>query len=217
METKQLFNSYDGAYGYFNKELFKGELKKCILNFSRKSPKTLGFFSPNRWESLYDSNEKAHEISINPDNMRILDHDKNNVLKKIFSTLVHEMCHLWQNDFSVFPNNGYHNKEWAEKMEEVGLMASNTGLPGGKKVGTSMSHYIIKDGPFEMAYNNMPEEFRLPFLGITFSYVDKDNKKITIPSSTYVCECCDFKLKGKIGLNIICGICQNKLKGIVRT
>jgi hypothetical protein len=38
---------------------------------------------------------------------------------------------------------GYHDRVWGAKMEEVGLMPSNTGLPGGKKNGQQMTHYII--------------------------------------------------------------------------
>src|SRR5690606_37233909 len=43
----------------------------------------------------------------------------------------------------------YHNKEWADKMEQVGLMPSNTGEPGGKRTGDRMTHYILQGGAFE--------------------------------------------------------------------
>jgi hypothetical protein len=33
-------------------------------------------------------------------------------------------------------------------MEEVGLIPSSTGAPGGKRTGQSMSHYIDPDGKF---------------------------------------------------------------------
>ena len=58
---------------------------------------------------------------------------------------------------------GYHNKEWAEKMKEVGLIPSNTGLPGGKQTGQRMTHFFTKNGAFQKAFLKMPEEYMLPF------------------------------------------------------
>lgn len=40
-------------------------------------------------------------------------------------------------------------------MERVGLMPSDTGEPGGRKVGQSMTHYIIAGGPFDMACDEL--------------------------------------------------------------
>ena len=33
------------------------------------------------------------------------------------------MCHQWQQHFGKPSRNGYHNKQWADKMESVGLIA----------------------------------------------------------------------------------------------
>ena len=41
---------------------------------------------------------------------------------------------------------GYHNREWASKMLEVGLVPSDTGQPGGKQTGQHMTHYIDPKG-----------------------------------------------------------------------
>ena len=40
------------------------------------------------------------------------------------------MTHLEQAHFGKPSRNGYHNKEWADLMERVGLMPSDTGAPG---------------------------------------------------------------------------------------
>src|SRR5262249_21985901 len=47
--------------------------------------------------------------------------------------------------------NRYHNREWADKMEEVGLIPSATGLPGGKRTGQRVTHYVLDGGPFVRA------------------------------------------------------------------
>ena len=71
--------------------------------------------------------------------------------KDILSTLVHEMCHCFQQHFGTPPRRGYHSREWAAQMISIGLMPSDTGEPGGKQTGQGMSHYIIEGGPFDRA------------------------------------------------------------------
>ena len=72
------------------------------------------------------------------------------------STLAHEMAHAWQYHFGKpSAEAGYHNVEWGTKMEEIGLMPSNTGEPGGKRTGQQMTHYIVEDGPFAEAASDL--------------------------------------------------------------
>lgn len=58
------------------------------------------------------------------------------------------MAHAWQFHFGKPGRRGYHNKEWANKMESIGLMPSSTGSPGGAKTGDKMADYPIADGLF---------------------------------------------------------------------
>jgi hypothetical protein len=37
-------------------------------------------------------------------------------------------------------------------MKEIGLQPTDTGAPGGKETGQSVTHYIIVDGPYARAY-----------------------------------------------------------------
>ena len=48
--TADQFGAYRAAFDYFNERLFAGALPRCLLNFSRKSKRTRGFFAPHRWE-----------------------------------------------------------------------------------------------------------------------------------------------------------------------
>jgi hypothetical protein len=61
------------------------------------------------------------------------------------------MAHVWQHAHGKPTRNGYHNKEWAAKMDSLGLVPSSTGAPGGKRTGQSVSHYIAAGGPFAVA------------------------------------------------------------------
>ena len=67
------------------------------------------------------------------------------------AVLVHEMTHQWQAYFGAPTRSGYHNREWAARMETLGLIPSDTGRPGGKRTGQSMGHYVSDGGPFEQA------------------------------------------------------------------
>jgi len=61
------------------------------------------------------------------------------------------MVHLWQQHFDRPSRRGYHNKRWASKMVEIGLVPSSTGKPGGRPTGYRVSHFIRENGPFDRA------------------------------------------------------------------
>jgi predicted SprT family Zn-dependent metalloprotease len=134
MITTVQFKTLDDLYKFYNKALFGGKLADCIVNMSRHKG-TFGFFAPERWKAEGKGDKRlAHEISLNPDHL-----DRQDI--EWHATLVHEMVHLWQQDHGHPSRAAYHNKEWAWKMEDLGLVPSDTGLPGGKKTGQQMSHY----------------------------------------------------------------------------
>jgi hypothetical protein len=195
--TREQFAAYQAMYDHFNRKLFAGSLPPVILNFSRKA-RSLGFFAAERWES---GAQRTHEISINPA------HLKARPAIETASTLVHEMVHLWQQEQGSPSRTGYHNHEWAAKMEAVGLMPSSTGEPGGRKVGQHMTHYIVEGGSFQRAFAEMPAEHLLPWMGVPEPERDgggavKRNK------SKYTCPKCLANVWGKPDMVVICGPCD---------
>ena len=88
-------------------------------------------------------------------------------VESVLSTLVHEMVHHWQEHFGTPSPSNAHNQEWAKKMEWLGLMPSDTSLPGGKRTGRSVSHYIIPDGKF------LPSCRRLVDSGFVIPWLDR--------------------------------------------
>jgi hypothetical protein len=150
MITTIQFKTLDDLYQFYNDAIFNGELSECIVNMSRHGG-AFGFFAANRWRGDGQEKKVVHEISINPDFMNREDRDWH-------STLVHEMCHLWQEDFGRPSRGGYHNSQWADKMIQVGLMPSDTGEAGGKRTGQSVTHYIIPGGKFEQVFNTLSRE-----------------------------------------------------------
>ncbi len=82
--TTEQFTAYQKAWGYFNEKLFDGQLRPCLLNFSRKH-RYNGFFGANRWNK---EGSTCHEISLNPD---VLERP----VEETMSTLAHEMARQW--------------------------------------------------------------------------------------------------------------------------
>jgi hypothetical protein len=184
-------------FQHFNRTLFGGQLPDVLLNFSRKA-NSAGFFAPGRWARRDGEGDTAHEISINPDTLTAYEP------KQVASTLVHEMAHLWQEEHGTPSRRGYHNREWAEKMEEVGLVPTDTGEPGGHKTGQRMTHYIAPGGRFEVAFEAMAEKHLLPWRAD-----GRAAKKRQDPSKAkYTCPGCGVSVWGKLGVRVGCLDCK---------
>jgi len=201
--TQSQFEAYDGMFQWFSRTLFGGELRPVILNFSRRA-KTLGFFAPERWQRAKGKGT-THEISLNPAFL------KTRPTRDTASTLVHEMTHLWQFEAGTPSRGGYHNAEWADKMESIGLMPSDTGQPGGKRVGPRMTHYIVDGGPFDRAFKQMPAGYLLPWQSWEPTDPAK-GKGAPVSKLKYTCPDCATNVWGKPGLNLCCLDCKTALK-----
>jgi len=155
--TQDFYGLLQWAYTFFNERLFRGELPHALITTQREK-NTMGYFSIERWAS--PDGLKAHEIALNPA------YFAHHALIEIFQTLVHEQCHLWQHEFGQHKSRrGYHNKEWAEKMQSLGLMPSSTGYEGGRVTGQTMSDYPAPGGRFlEVCYELMTSGFTLPWV-----------------------------------------------------
>lgn len=144
--TEEAYSELQTAFDFFNSELFGGELPGCLITLQREKH-TYGYFASDRFMNAVG--EKSHEIAMNPSYFAVVPPVEN------MQTLVHEMTHLWQFVYGKPGRRGYHNKEWAGKMQEIGLMPSDTGKEGGKMLGDKMGDYIIPGGPFEAACSRL--------------------------------------------------------------
>lgn len=154
--TKELYGYFESAYDHFNQALFDGQLPSCILTVQRKT-KAVGYAAHKRWSNV--EMRLVDELAVNPDYWLL--HPELEVLQ----TLVHEQCHIWQSYFGTPGRRSYHNKEWADKMESIGLMPSSTGAPGGRRTGECMADYAIVGGMFFAACTEfVAAERRLPWV-----------------------------------------------------
>lgn len=143
LPTSEAYAELQCAFDHFNQALFEGANPACLITLQRER-RTMGYFSPGRFVNTA-TGEAVDEIALNPGYWASCS------IEETLSTLVHEMCHQWQHHFGTPGRRGYHNREWASKMEAIGLMPSSTGQPGGKRTGERMGDYIIEGGAFALA------------------------------------------------------------------
>ncbi len=138
--TEELYRLLQTVYDRFNVELFESKLPDVVITLQREK-NTMGYFSRDRWFHSR-ANQKVHEIALNPAYFAHFP------LIEVLQTMAHEMCHLYQHDHGTPGRGRYHNAEFARIMENIGLMASDTGRPGGKRTGQQMGDYPIEGGRF---------------------------------------------------------------------
>lgn len=138
--TKDTYEELNRAYEFFNERLFDGKLPACMITL-RARGKSLGYYHGQRF--LHPDGRTTAEIALNPEAAAYMSPIQ------CLSTLVHEQVHLKQDHLGLAPRRAYHDKWFAAEMLRVGLITSDTGAPGGKSTGQSMSDYIELGGLFE--------------------------------------------------------------------
>lgn len=139
LPTSTTYSELQAAFDTFNASLFDGQLPPCLLTLQREK-RTYGYFSAKRFGTR--AGQTTDEIALNPEYFAVVP------VVEVLQTVAHEMTHLWQSHFGKPGRARYHNAEWADKMESMGLMPSSTGLPGGRRVGDIMADYVIPNGRF---------------------------------------------------------------------
>lgn len=196
--TMQEYQTLDSAYRFFNKKLFGASLPECLIVMQRKGKRNLGYFHPDRFAHRFEKDKHTDEIALNPDNFL----GRND--QDILSTLVHEMAHLWQQHFDKPPRGGYHDKRWGRKMDEIGLMPTNTGKPGGKRTGQQMTHYIIPEGPFDLAC----KEFLASGKKLNWNSRPLPTAQSRPSKAKFSCPDCGQNAWAKPTAQLICGFCE---------
>ena len=200
--TQDQYKLLDDAYKFFNKQLFDNKLPECMIVLHRKKS-SRGYFHAERYvekSELKDKKKKIKyidELALNPD-------DFNRPDIAILSTLAHEMAHVWRHHcHEKKSKGGYHDKVWANKMEEIGLMPSDSGREGGKRTGQRVTHYIIKNGKFEKHCLSFLKNKSIKLSSFQLPSNSKDGNKNKIK---YSCSC-GYNIWGKADLDISCNEC----------
>jgi predicted SprT family Zn-dependent metalloprotease len=186
--------------------LFGGKLPPCVITMQRKN-RTYGYFCGDRWAN--QAGTVRDEIAMNPV------HFITRSVEEVLSTLVHEMVHLWQHHEGQPSRSGYHNTEWADQMEAVGLVPTDSGKPGGKRTGQRVTHYIQEGGPFAQAGQQLLAK------GFLLSWHDRATddaegraraRKKANTRTKYTCPGCGLNAWAKQDIVLVCGACQVALE-----
>ena len=221
MPTAEAYGEWQRAFSFFNECLFSNALPNCVITYTRRRT-VLGYFCAGAFAN--EDGVSAHEIAMNPRWFAARGEIDT------YSTLVHEMCHLWRcvcgglNRKKRRDAPGYHSAVWAGRMEALGLVPSDTGAPGGKRTGYRVSHYILDGGPFDQACRRfLGSRHRInwrdgrPALRAAGPAVDGASPAsvtITPPRNTrtrFVCPGCDLKAWARASAGLACTGCGRPL------
>lgn len=137
--TVDFYRNLQFAFDFFNAQLFDNALPPCLITM-RASGRQFGYHHGSRF--INRNGDLIDELGLHPGFFTL------RPVEEVLSTLVHEMVHHWQHGAGKPTTSNPHNREWAQKMREIGLEPSSTGLPAGKDSGRTVSHYIHPDGAF---------------------------------------------------------------------
>jgi predicted SprT family Zn-dependent metalloprotease len=199
------------AFDYLNSELFENKLPHCLILYQRRNG-TYGYFAEKRFGR--EDGKHADEIAINPQ------HLADRTIEENLSTLAHEVVHLWQHHSGKPGRGRYHNKQWADQMERIGLIPSSTGKEGGKRTGDHVRHFIKPGGAFALAVE------KLLATGFTLTWREVPVKpQVSAGGETsgeagsqsgrrikFTCPDCGRNAWGKADLNLFCGYHHEKPK-----
>ena len=204
----QEYESYQQAYDHLNTHLFDGRLPPCLITLQRHRG-ARGYFSPYGFAARNNRTLRTDEIALNPDTfVGCTD-------KEILSTLVHELCHLWQVHEGRPGRGGYHNRQWAREMMRVGLRPISHDNPG-KMTGQRVTHEIIPGGLFDVAANELlATGFRLRWQSADVVALNgKVTVKVAKPKRNkvkFTCPECEQNAWAKPRARLICGLCQEPM------
>jgi predicted SprT family Zn-dependent metalloprotease len=189
------------AFDFFNRRLFQGALPPLLITLQRHKG-ARGYYSAGRFQGRASPEDSTDELALNPAEF------KGRTDAEILSTLVHEMAHHWQQHEGSPSRNRYHNREWADQMEALGLMPSSTGQPGGKRTGQKVSHYILGGGPFDRACGQLlAGGTRVEWQSLECNHEKPRNSKVK-----YTCPVCGLNAWAKPDVHLECGECGERLE-----
>ena len=203
-----------GIFCHINDHCFDNQLDPALLmlTFSRTSRVIGGHFSPNRWTANDDEEIKVHEIALNANIMQSMS------ITEFLKILAHEMVHFWQWEHGSPGRKGYHNKEWGQKMLEIGLEPINPMTGKVETSGQSMTNGdFTENSKLERALRSLPEDLTLPFTADPDPEQEQQRKNEDQGQrrggtrAKFTCPACGLNMWGRFGARVLCMDCNEIL------
>lgn len=212
--TVTAYATFEHAYQWLSERLFLDvlgqPLPRCLLTFQRRRA-AYGYFCRDRFAHRHDESRRVDEIALNPD----LFPGRSD--QDILSTLAHEGVHLYQRWHGRPGRRGYHNRQWAQMMQAIGLMPSTTGSPGGQTTGEYVSHYIVPGGAFAQTVDALlATGFGFQWQSATPSvHRTQPGEAWYRPrwrsKTPFACPSCHQKAWAKPTATLVCGTCKRRM------
>lgn len=173
--THETYGDLQRAYDHFNRVLFKAGLQPCLITLRARN--SLGYFYWDRFQ--HSDGRRSHEIALNPEEFA------RHTIEQCLSTLVRMQVLQMQRIARTHSRPGYYNRDFAERMNAIGLGVKNTGTWGGAVTGDKVSHFIMPGGPFAVAARALVDRnFRARWADRFLSSSERDWSIIEPPDET---------------------------------
>ena len=212
---KQL-TTYNRAAAYLNSifdllnaRYFEGALSRPVITI-QSTPKAYGHYTLyDAWS--VDGEAGMREINIGAGTL-------SRPIENVVATLLHEMCHYWNDQHGVKDcsrGNTYHNRKFKELAESVDLTIAHHPTYGWSLTSPSdaLLAFCVENNLTEIRLSRIDTvSGRFPISGGTSGTGPKNgdsNKK----SSTrkYICPCCGMSVRATRNVNIACLDCDEPM------
>lgn len=209
--------AYNGAFDWFNEKLFDGQLPRPMLCLTRNANVIGGYFNHAKWHD--DKGNSVDEIAINANMM-----EQSNIVE-LMHTLIHEMIHLKQQHFGKSSRQGYHNSEFADWAEDMGLHCKDAKT--GRRTGHMMSTKVLDGGKSAKAIALLPDEHVFPWMAVSTQEDGKEGggegsgegsggdgsgpPRRSGTRSKFTCAVCGLNAWAKHEAKLACGECDRMM------
>ena len=205
-KTSRLAGQLEKLFRMLNDDYFNGQLETTVITI-QSTPRAYGHYSVAPIWSV-NGEELKHEINIGAGT---LDRD----IEFTVATLLHEMCHFYDDTILKIKdcsrNGTYHNKQFKETAESVGLIVTKS-----EKYG--YAHTAPSDSLIEWILENNVQEIKLnrnEFTGIRVTGGNNTGNSTGIKTTNtnshsrkYICPCCGTSVRATKEVRLICADCM---------
>lgn len=198
-------------FDMLNEDFFDGELAKPIITLIPSS-RSYGHYSVNEIWSVKGEEANRHEINIATGTL-------SRPIEETVSTLLHEMCHLWNNENrntqDCSRGGMYHSRVFKEAAESHGLIVERSDIYGYAitKPSDDLIEWILDHDIREIEINRLDIE-RGAVIG-TGSRSATGSATVAITSGShnyrYQCPKCRAIARSCKPINLICADCFERM------